>query len=127
MHSVEPEHESIIVSVRGQKRQGSRIRAAASVRVDRRKIQRSLVHGGELAKAGDVGRANRIDAQERRAAEVSRVDGIYLEMEFVTSRSWSWHERMGFLNRREEQKCHRPEENGSEDQGFCLSQTHAPV
>ena len=74
MHSVKREYERI--SVRGCDREVSRIRAAAGVRVDRRKIQRSLVNANRLAKVRDAGGPDRVDAQEPGAAEVSRVDGV---------------------------------------------------
>ena len=114
-----------IISVRGLKEQGSRIRAAAGVRVDRRKIQRSPVHGGEVAKGAeaDLVHANRIDAQERRAAEVSRVGGVYLELELVRT---SLTDCLGFLNRHEERQGRRTSDQGSEDEAFGIGQAWQP-
>ena len=127
MLSAEREHQ-LIISVRGRKDQGSRIRAAAGVRVDRRKIQRSLVPGGEVAAKGadaDLVHANRIDAQERRAAEVSRVGGVYLELELELVRT-SLTDCLGILNRHEERQGRRTSDQGSEDEAIGIGQAWQP-
>ena len=119
MHPVEREHQRI--SAGGRDREGPRIRAAAGVRVDRRKIQRSLVNGNRLAKVRDAGRPDRVDAQERRAAEMSRVAGVDLRGKFLPRVPC-----LSCLKWREERESRRSSDQGNEDEAFGLSRAWRP-
>ena len=119
MLPAECEHQR--VSVRGRHREGSGIEAAAGVRVDRRKIQRPLVHAGGLAKLRDAGRPDRVDAQERRAAEMSRVERVDLRRKSLPRVVC-----VSCLKRREQRQEQRSGDQGSEDEAFALGQAWQP-